>query len=112
MYIILIFFANELYRIISDYGKIWFLTPDEGEEGRNDTDVFTNKLKEWENIFKKYNFNFEKFSPHEMMALKGKLGKYRFYKYPTPIQNTIKKIAYSYANRKMKDASFLLTKKH
>ena len=104
------FFANELYRTISDNGKIWFLTPDEGEEGRNDTDVFTNKLEEWKNIFKKHNFNFEKFSPHEMMALRGKLGKYKFYKYPIPIQNIIKKIAYDYANRKMKDTSFLLKK--
>ena len=57
-------------------------------------------------------FNFEKFNPHEMMALKGKLGKYKFYKYPTPIRNAIKRIAYDYANRKMKDASFLLTKNH
>jgi len=106
------FFANELYRIISDDGRVWFLTPDVGEKGRNEKDVYSNELEEWHKIFRKYNFNFEKFSPHEMMALKGKLGKFKFYKYPNPIQNSIKKIAYNYSNRKFPDASFLLTKNH
>ena len=46
-----------------------------------------------------------------MMALRGKLGKFKFYLLPKPIQNLIKKIAYDYSNRKMKDTSFILTKK-
>ena len=45
-----------------------------------------------------------------MMALKGKLGRYKFYKLPNPIQNTIKRFAYYYANKKMNDTSFILTK--
>ena len=52
----------------------------------------------------------KKFSPHEMMALKGKLGKFKFYKFPKPIQNIIKRIAYDYSNMKMNDASFILKK--
>ena len=45
-----------------------------------------------------------------MMALKGKLGKFKFYKFPKPIQNIIKRIAYDYSNMKMNDASFILKK--
>ena len=46
-----------------------------------------------------------------MMALRGKLGKYKFYKLPRPIQNIIKRFAYNYSNKKMNDTSFLLKKK-
>ena len=45
-----------------------------------------------------------------MMALRGKLGKFKFYSWPKFLQNIIKKVAYDYSNRKMKDASFILTK--
>ena len=45
-----------------------------------------------------------------MMALKGKLGKYQFYKLPKPIQNTIKRVAYDYSNKKMNDTSFIVEK--
>ena len=62
-------------------------------------------------IFEERGFKVTKFSPHEMMALRGKLGKFKFYLLPKPIQNLIKKIAYDYSNRKMKDTSFILTKK-
>lgn len=105
------FFSSELKRTLKDDGLIWFLTPNEGIEGRSPTDVFTNTSDEWKKIFTNYGFKVNEFSPHEMMALKGKLGKYRFYVLPKPIQNLIKKIAYGYSNRKMKDASFILTKK-
>lgn len=104
------FFSNELKRTLQDDGKIWFLTPNEGIEGRNETDVFTNTFDEWNKIFGNFGFNVNAFSPHEMMALKGKLGKYKFYKFPKPIQNIIKKVAYNYLNRKMKDTSFIMTK--
>ena len=105
------FFAKELRRTLKDDGIAWFLTPNEGLEGRNDTDVFTNKFEEWKEIFEGKNFNVTKFSPHEMMALKGKLGKFRFYTWPKSLQNIIKRIAYDYSNKKMNDTSFILTKK-
>ena len=104
------FFSKELRRTLKDKGHVWFLTPNEGVKGRNDRDVFTNKFEDWEKIFEKEKFNVTKFSPHEMMALKGKLGRYKFYKLPKPIQNTIKRFAYYYANKKMNDTSFILTK--
>lgn len=104
------FFASELKRTLRDDGMAWFLTPNEGIEGRNETDVFTNKFEDWKKIFEKNNFNVTKFSPHEMMALTGKLGKFKFYKLPKPLQNCIKRVAYDYSNKKMKDVSFILTK--
>jgi len=104
------FFAKELQRTLNDDGIAWFLTPNEGLEGRNETDVFTNKFEEWKKIFEQRNFKVTKFSPHEMMALRGKLGKFKFYSLPKSLQNIIKRIAYDYSNRKMKDTSFILTK--
>ena len=104
------FFAKELQRILKDDGIAWFLTPNEGLEGRNETDVFTNTFEEWKKIFEDRDFKVKKFSPHEMMALRGKLGKFKFYSWPKFLQNIIKKIAYDYSNRKMRDASFILTK--
>lgn len=108
------FFSNELRRVLKDDGIIWFLTPNVGIEGRNSVDVFTNTVDEWKKIFNKFGFDFKKFSPHEMMVLKGKLRKFHFYNLPNPIQNVIKKIAYSYSNKgneiMMKDTSFILTK--
>ncbi len=104
------FFAKELFRTMKDDGKAWFLTPDIGEEGRTVVDVFTNTFEGWKSIFEKHYFKVTKFSPHEMMALKGKLKKYRFYKLPKSIQNSIKKLAYDYSNKKMNDASFLIEK--
>ena len=73
-------------------------------------DVFTNTFENWKKIFEKHNFQVTEFSPHEMMALKGKLGKFKFYRLPKTVQNTIKKVAYDYSNKKMNDTSFLLTK--
>jgi len=61
-------------------------------------------------IFEERNFKITKFSPHEMMALRGKLGKFKFYLWPKSLQNIIKRIAYDYSNKKMKDTSFILTK--
>jgi len=104
------FFAKELKRILKDDGIGWFLTPDEGLEQRNETDVFTNPYEEWKKIFETRGFKVKRFSPHEMMALRGKLGKFKFYYLPNSLQNIIKKFAYNYSNRKMKDASFILTK--
>ena len=104
------FFANELFRTLKDDGSAWFLTPNEGEEGRSIVDVFTNTFEDWKKIFEKHNFRVTEFSPHEMMALKGKLGKFKFYRLPKTVQNTIKKVAYDYSNKKMNDTSFLLTK--
>ena len=104
------FFASELRRTLKDTGIAWFLTPNEAEEGRNETDVFTNKFEDWKKIFEKNNFNVTKFSPHEMMALTGKLGKFKFYKLPKLLQNCIKRVAYDYSNKKMNDTSFILTK--
>ncbi|MFY9300385.1 MAG: class I SAM-dependent methyltransferase [Candidatus Nitrosotenuis sp.] len=104
------FFAKELFRTLKDDGKAWFLTPNEGVEGRNKTDVFTNKFEDWKKIFEGHTFKVTKFSPHEMMALRGKLGKFKFYKLPKPLQNAIKRVAYDYANKKMNDTSFILTK--
>ena len=104
------FLANELRRTLKDNGIAWFLTPNEGLEGRNDTDVFTNKFEDWKKIFEDREFKVTKFSPHEMMALKGKLGKFKFYALPKPLQNIVKRVAYEYSNRKMNDTSFILTK--
>ena len=104
------FFAKELRRILKDDGIAWFLTPNEGLEQRNETDVFTNTFEEWKKIFEDRSFKVTKFSPHEMMALRGKLGKFKFYSWPKSLQNIIKKVAYDYSNRKMKDTSFILTK--
>ncbi len=105
------FFAKELYRTLKSNGIAWFLTPNEGEEGRNVTDVFTNKFEDWKKIYEKYNFKVEKFSPHEMLTLRGKLGKFNFYKLPIPLQNIVKRIAYDIVNaRSMKDTSFILQK--
>ena len=104
------FFAKELWRTLKDNGCVWFLTPNEGLEGRNETDVFTNKFDDWKKIFEKHNFQVTEFSPHEMMALKGKLGKFKFYRLPKTLQNAIKKVAYDYSNKKMNDTSFILTK--
>jgi SAM-dependent methyltransferase len=104
------FFGKELHRVLKDDGIAWFLTPNEGLEGRNDTDVFTNTFEDWKKIFEKRNFQVKKFSPHEMMALKGKLGKFKFYTLPKPLQNIIKRVAYDYSNKKMNDTSFILTK--
>jgi 2-polyprenyl-3-methyl-5-hydroxy-6-metoxy-1,4-benzoquinol methylase len=104
------FFTKELQRILKDDGIAWFLTPNEGLEQRNETDVFTNTFEEWKRIFEDRNFKVTKFSPHEMMALRGKLGKFKFYTLPKSLQNIIKRIAYDYSNRKMKDASFILRK--
>jgi len=105
------FFSRELYRTLKDNGIAWFLTPDEGEEGRSEVDVFTNRFDDWKKIFEARNFKVTKFNPHEMMALKGKLGKFKFYTWPKPLQNIIKLIAYNYSNKKMNDTSFILTKK-
>jgi len=104
------FFAKELSRTLKDNGKAWFLTPNEGLEGRSEIDVFTNIFEDWKRIFEERHFKVTEFSPHEMMALKGKLGKFKFYKLPKFVQNAIKRVAYSYANRKMNDTSFILTK--
>ena len=105
------FFANEIHRTLKKNASAWFLTPNIGEEGRNDFDVFTNTYGEWEKIFSKFGFSVKKFSPHEMLALKGKLKKFQFYRLPKGIQNIIKKVAYDYSNKtSMKDASFLVTK--
>ena len=104
------FFAKELHRTMNDTATAWFLTPNVGEEVRNVHDVFNNKFEDWKKIFERNKFHVTKFSPHEMMALKGKLRKYRFYKLPRLIQNIIKRCAYNYSNKKMNDASFLLKK--
>ena len=104
------FFTKELHRTLKDDGVAWFLTPNEGLEGRNDTDVFTNTFDGWKEIFEERNFKVTKFSPHEMMALKGKLGKFKFYTLPESLQNVVKRVAYDYSNKKMNDTSFILTK--
>ena len=107
------FFCDEVFRTLKPNGAIWFLTPNEGMEGRNEFDVFSNKFEEWKKIFEKHNFIVEKFSPHEMMVLKGKLKKFRFYKFPKPLQNIIKKMAYDFSNStSMKDSSMILKKKN
>ena len=106
------FFSKELTRTMKDDGVGWFLTPNEGISGRNDYDVFTNIFDDWKNIFSGYDFRVTKFNPYQMMALKGKLGRFRFYKLPAPMQNIIKYVAYYYSNKKsMKDTSFLISKK-
>lgn len=105
------FFTTELKRILKDEGIAWFLTPNEGEEFRNEKDVFTNKFEDWKKIFEKYGFSVKDFDPYEMMELKGKLSKFRLYKLPTPLQSIVKKIVYDITNRvSMKDSSFLVRK--
>ena len=104
------FFCEELKRILAKNGKVWFLTPDIGLEGRNEKDVFTNTYNDWKKIFEKHQFKVTKFNPYEMMALKGKLGVFKFYKLPKSIQKIIKFVAYSYSNRKMEDTSFIIEK--
>jgi 2-polyprenyl-3-methyl-5-hydroxy-6-metoxy-1,4-benzoquinol methylase len=104
------FFSKELQRVLKDDGIVWFLTPNEGKSGRNDRDVFTNTYEEWKKIFEENNFKVRKFSPHEMMALKGKLRKFKFYKLPIFVQNNIKRLAYDYSNKNMNDTSFILLK--
>ena len=86
------FFTTELKRVLKDGGLAWFLTPNEGEEFRNEKDVFTNQFKDWKKIFEKYGFSVKSFDPYEMMELKGKLGKFRLYKLPTPLQSIVKKL--------------------
>ena len=104
------FFSKEMYRTLKKSGIAWFLTPNVGEEGRTKVDVFTNTYDDWKKIFENNNFKVIKFSPHQMMALRGKLGKFKFYKFPESIQNIVKRIAYDYANKKMNDTSFILQK--
>lgn len=104
------FFAKELSRTLKKSGIAWFLTPNIGEEGRTKVDVFTNTFDEWKKIFENQNFKVTKFSPHEMMALRGRLGKFKFYKFPESFQNIVKRVAYDYANKKMNDTSFILQK--
>lgn len=105
------FFANEIYRTLKNTGLIWFLTPNVDIKGRNDYDVFNNKFEDWKKIFEIHGFNVRKFSPHEMLTLKGKLRRFRFYKLPRSVQNIVKRIAYDISNRtSMKDTSFVLTK--
>ena len=105
------FFARELRRTLKNTGLAWFLTPNLDESGRTKVDVNTNKFSDWKKIFSNLGFNVTKFSPHEMLTLKGKLRKFGFYKLPTPIQNIVKRTAYDFANfTSMKDTSFILTK--
>jgi len=105
------FFTSKLKRVLKDEGLAWFLTPNEGEESRNERDVFSNQFEDWKKIFEQYGFTVKSFDPYEMMELKGKLGKYRLYKLPTLLQNIVKKIAYDVANKiSMKDTSFLIKK--
>lgn len=104
------FFAKELFRTLKKSGKAWFLTPNVGEEGRTKVDVFTNTFDNWKTIFENQNFIVTKFSPHEMMALRGKLAAFHFYKLPKTLQNIVKRIAYDYANKTMNDTSFILQK--
>ena len=104
------FFSKEMSRTLKKSGIAWFLTPNIGEEGRTKVDVFTNTYEDWKKIFENNNFKVTKFSPHQMMALRGKLGKFKFYKFPESIQNIVKRIAYDYANKKMNDTSFILQK--
>lgn len=105
------FFCSELHRTLKDDGVAWFLTPNEGEEGRSPTDVFTNRYENWKSIFEKNDFIVKKFNPYEMLTLKGKLKKFRFYSLPQPLQNIVKRIAYNFANSiSMKDSSFIIKK--
>jgi len=104
------FFSKELFRTLKSSGKAWFLTPNIGEEGRTKVDVFTNTFENWKTIFEKQNFVVTKFSPHQMMALRGKLGRFHFYKFPKTLQNIVKRLAYDYANKTMNDTSFILQK--
>ncbi|OLC92729.1 MAG: hypothetical protein AUI92_04440 [Thaumarchaeota archaeon 13_1_40CM_3_38_6] len=106
------FFAKEIYRNLKSNGTIWFLTPNLGVEGRTEVDVFTNKFEDWKKIFEDCQFQVTKFSPHEMLTLKGRLGKLRLHKLPRSAQNIIKRIAYDFVNKtSMNDTSFLLAKK-
>ena len=106
------FFAKEIHRTLKNDGLVWFLTPNVGKKGRNNADVNTNIFSDWKKFFSDCGFDVQKFSPHEMLTLKGKLRKFGFYKLPTPLQNIVKKIAYNFVNTtSMKDTSFILTKK-
>jgi SAM-dependent methyltransferase len=105
------FFSKEMHRTLKNDGLAWFLTPNLGEKERTIVDVNTNKFTDWEKIFSDNGFNVQKFSPHEMLTLKGKLKKFGFYKLPSTFQNIIKKCAYDISNfTSMKDTSFILTK--
>ena len=105
------FFANEIHRTLKNTGHIWFLTPNVGIKDRNNYDVFNNKFEDWKKIFETYGFNVRKFSPHEMLTLKGKLRRFRLYKLPRSAQNIVKRIAYDISNKtSMNDTSFILTK--
>ena len=105
------FFSRELHRTLKNDGIAWFLTPNLDQSGRTEVDVNTNKFSDWEKIFSNYGFKVKKFSPHEMLTLKGKLQKFKFYKLPSPLQNVVKRTAYDFINsRSMKDTSFILTK--
>ena len=105
------FFTKELKRILKDDGLAWFLTPNEGESGRNERDVFSNTFEDWKKIFEKNGFTVEAFNPYKMLDLKGKLRKFGLYKLPTPLRNVVKRVAYDVANKvSMKDTSFLVMK--
>ena len=109
---------EQIEETVKDKGYKWF--DDKNNKGydvnivgvRNDDtgNQVTNKFDDWKQIFEKHSFKVTKFSPHEMMALRGKLGKFHFYKLPKNFQNMIKRIAYDYSNKKMNDTSFILTK--
>ncbi len=103
------FFGKEILRTLKPHGIAWFLTPNLDESGRTEVDVFTNKYEDWKKIFENLGFTVDKFSPHGMLTLRGKLHKYRLYILPNFLQNIIKKIAYDIANAKyMKDTSFII----
>ena len=105
------FFLKELDRILKDDGLAWFLTPNEGESGRNEKDVFSNSYSDWKKIFQSNGFKVESFNPYEMLELKGKLGKFGLYKLPSPLRSLVKRVAYDVSNKiSMKDASFFVKK--
>ncbi len=78
------FFTGQLKKALGPGGKAWFLTPDSGEEGRNDYDVFTNRYSKWVDVFAKHGMRVEKFNPYGMMALTGRLARYRLHRLPPP----------------------------
>ena len=105
------FFVKEVKRVLKDEGLAWFLTPNVGESGRNERDVFSNSFEDWEKIFENYGFSVKAFNPSGMLELKGKLRKFRLYKLPTPLQSVVKKIVYNVTNKvSMKDTSFIVRK--
>ncbi len=67
------FFVKEVKRVLKDEGLAWFLTPDVGESGRNERDVFSNSFEDWKKIFENYGFSVKAFNPSGMLELKGKL---------------------------------------